>query len=279
LAAARQLLEELPAGSAPPELAVEALVATADLANWQSRYADGLKGAKETIAFLETLPDNVRATDDLRDAELRVRVLKGDALYYLGHPGDAEAEYSDIIQRAAAWFSEQPGNMRARRHLIIAHWNLGATLVEHDARGALRELDAAALLLPALIEFEPADSNAVRTETVLLLSRAQALVGTGRMAEGLASIQTQIEKRRARYEANPDVSEYARAYAIILAAKADLLAENNRASESCPLYTEENAIFEGLKSRNRVSDFDISTGGWTMVKQSMAKYCGAGSSP
>lgn len=275
LASAQQLLSDLPAGSAPPDLAVEALVEAADLANWQSRYADGLKGAEETIALLETLPGSVRNTDDLRDAEMRVRVLRGDALYYLGRRSDAEAEYGDIIRRATAWFDEQPGNMRARRHLIIARWALGTTLLEHDARGALRELDAAALLLPELIEFEPTDSNAIRTETVLLLARAQALVGTGRIAEGLASIQVQIEKRKARYQASPDVSEYARAYAIILAAKADLLAQNSRAPEACPIYAEANAIFDDLKRRNRVSEFDLSTGGWTLLRESMAKYCGA----
>jgi hypothetical protein len=89
-------------------------------------------------------------------------------------------------------------------------------------------------------------------------------------------VQKQVENRQARYEANPDTPEYARSYAIILAAKADLLAENKRADEACPIYGEANAVFEDLKRRNRVSSFDVATGGWTLLKESMKKYCGEG---
>jgi tetratricopeptide (TPR) repeat protein len=203
-----------------------------------------------------------------------VRTSLADGLFYQDKLDAAEAEYREIIRHAVSYLDAHPEDIRARRHVIVARWNLGTTrLSRNDPREALAEFNAAALLLPALIEFEPTDDNALRTETVLLSARAQALVMSGRLEEGLASVQEQVRKRRARYLANPGISEYARSYAILLAMKADLLADNKRVGEACPIYAEANGIFQNLQDLRRVSSFDLATGGWTMLRESMAKHC------
>lgn len=274
LSAALKELKQLPQDESAMRLEVLAMVEATDLGNWTSAYADAVANGNRGAALYAKLPEAVRDTEEMRDARLRTMGFRGDAYYYLDRIDDAKAEYNNIIRIASDWLKERPESMAARRHVIVARWNLGTTyLGEEKAQAALRELNAAAELLPPLVEFEPTDDNAIRTENVLLLARAQAIVATGKIEEGLASVQVQVDRRRLRHEANPDVSEYTRSYAITLAAKADLLAQNKRVAEACPVYAEANALFEDLQRRNRVSSFDIDTGGWTLLKESIAKYC------
>lgn len=277
LSAARSRLAKPPAtADGFADLSVLALVETADLANWKSQYVDSVDLARQAIALIDTLPAEKRDTPEMEDSIIRVRTSLADGLFYQDKLDDAEAEYRKTIRHAVSYLDAHPDDVQARRHVIVARWNLGTTrLSRNDPREALAELNAAALLLPALIEFEPTDDNALRTETVLLSARAQALVMSGRLEEGLASVQEQLGKRRARYLANPGISEYARSYAILLAMKADLLADNKHVAEACSIYTEANSIFQNLQDLGRVSSFDLATGGWTTLRESMAKHCKA----
>ncbi len=276
LDAARAELKRLLPDEESLRLNVLAMVEATDLSNWNSAYAEAVANGDAGMALVAGLPENIRKSEEMRDALLRTMGFRGDAYYYLDRIDDAKKAYREISGIATDWLKEQPDNMAARRHVIVARWSLGTTyLAAGEPHAALRELNAAADLLPGLVEFEPTDDNAIRTEKVLLLSRAQALVATGQMKEGLASLQVQIDKRRQRYEEYPDVPEYARSYAIVLSAMADVLSENERTAEACPVYAQANALFEDLQRRGRVSSFDIDTGGWTMIKESIAKYCGA----
>lgn len=275
LTSAQEQLAQLPDGAETRRLRVLSFVQAADLANWTSDYAGGIRNADAALAALAQMPDSERVSNEMRDAELRVRTFHGDALYYQQKPQEAAAIYREVIALAVAWLSEQPASMQARRHVIVARWNLGTTLLGEDqAEEALRELNAAAALTPELVAFEPADDNAIRTETILLLSRAQAQVATGDVENGLRTARAQVEKRREQHTANPDVAEYARSYAVTLASLGDLLAETNQIDKACPVFDQANGLFEDLQKRNRVAQFDTSTGGWAMLRDSMKKYCG-----
>lgn len=269
-------LSELPSPGAPPELAVEAAMSIAELSSWQGNYDESLKQAKAALALIETLPRDLKQTDDIQNFEMRARSLKGDADYYLNRIAEAEATYRQNIVRGGVWLAEQPDNMLARRHMIIARWNLGTTIMEKDPAGALAELDAAYLLIPRLMDFEPADENALRTEAVVLLSRAEVLAASGRLKEGLEALQSQTITRRHRYEANPDTPEFARAYAVFLTAKGTLLADNKRVEEACRDYAEAGRIFADLVGRDRISGFDSANGGLAQLQQAMKAHCSPG---
>ena len=271
---ARRQLASLPPPGAPPELAVEAAMSSAELASWQGHYPEALARATSALALIAGLPSGLRKTDDIQNFEIRARTIRGDAYYYLEQYRDAEAVYRENVARAALWLKEAPDNMLARRHAIIARWNLGTTIMERDPAGALRELDAASVLLPRLMAFEPADENALRTESVVMLSRAEVLAASGRLPEALEVLEQQDVTRRKRYEASPGTPEYARAYAVFLTAKGGLLADNGRIADACRTYAEADRIFTQLQSRGRVSGFDAAAnGGLDQLRQAMKAHC------
>ena len=275
LAAARQKLAKLPDSPDRRRFEVRAALEAADLANWSSEYDQGIAAANAGLAKLSALAAEDQDSGEMREAELLLRTLRGDSHYYLGRPKEAASEYRDVVARADAWRAEQPDSMRAIRHVIVARWNLGTTLLSlGEAKAALVLLEQAAALVPQLTNFEPSDDNVMRTESITNLAYAQALAANGQIERGFNNLRSQVERRKQRHTADPEVPEYARSYAIALGALGDMLAENGRATEACNVLAQADAVFEGLQRRNRLASFDTSVGGWTLVKESIEKYCG-----
>jgi tetratricopeptide (TPR) repeat protein len=276
LAAAQADLARLPDSPDARRLQVLTALEATDQANWNSDYAGGIVHANTALALIGKLSEADSIRGDIREAGLLARTLRGDSYYYLGRPEEAAAEYAEVIRLADTWFNAFPESMRARKQAILARWNLGTTLLSMDEpHAALEVMQAAALLLPRLVEFEPAEDNTVRTENGVTLAYAQALAGTGQLNKGLEQMRAQIERRKRRHEADPDIPEYARAHAITLSALGDMLAENRREMEACPAYQAADAIFQSLLKRNRLASFDTSEGSWSQVKASIKKYCGS----
>jgi eukaryotic-like serine/threonine-protein kinase len=269
------LLGQLPAGRDTQVLTLEYEVEAATLGNWNGAYGESSGHARKALALASAIPP---APDDSREMHYlaaRAQDALAESIYYGVGEAASEPEYQRMVEITSAYLEKHPDDMLGRRMAIEAHWALGTVfLAINRPQDALVSLDLAAALVPELLRYQPDDDGAARTERIVLTARAQALAMSGRFSEGVALLRGQVDRREALYREKGQEAEFARSYAIGLNMLGDLYADNNRAKDACPLYTQSEQVFMGLEKRNALSQLDRDSA-LKMARERLAKHCGS----
>jgi len=175
----------------------------------------------------------------------------------------------------AAYAAQDPGDMEALRNAIRARWALGTTLLARgQAQDALGELEAATLLTPILVNFEPSDENSQRLQRTVLAAYAQSLAMGGAFETGVELLRTQVSERQAYFNAAPTEAARARSYAVSLAMLGALYADNSRDSEACPHYADAAALLRALAQAGQLSQQDRDSA-LRMIRERQSRHCAA----
>jgi tetratricopeptide (TPR) repeat protein len=275
LEAARAYLAEIGADDpARPALATRIALEEAILGNWKGDYTLARTRAEEAVTLARDLLARDEAARENWYLAARAQDALAEAIYYGVGEAGSEPEYRRLVAVTSVFADAHPDDMLGRRMAIEAHWALGTTLLGVGGRTkeALAELDRAAALLPVLLEFEPDDEGARRTQRIVLAAQAQALAMAGRFAEGVALLRGQLDINAREAEAPGARPELVRSQAVTLAMLADLYADNNAPREACPLYAKVETILTGLEQRGLLSQLDRDSS-LKMVQARQAELC------
>ncbi len=253
-------------------LATQLAYEKAILANWKGAYADGEAHARQAVDLASSLPPQPADARDVHYLLARALDALAEAIYYGGSEAESEPVYRRLADLTSAYAAAHPDDMLGIRIAIEARWALGVTLLSINRSGeGLVQLDAASALLPELLQYQPDDDGARRTQRVVLGARAQALAMTGRFAEGVGLLREQVSIAAESARANP-LPVSVRSHAITLLMLADLYADNRMNAEACPLYTEAEDIFTDLDRQGQLSQLDRDSS-QRMVKERQAAHC------
>ncbi len=246
---------------------------TAILGNWKGDYANSVVRADHAIALATSLKPDPADVRDLQYLLARAWDAKAEAVYYGQGAPQSEASYRKLVDLTSAYAARNPEDMLGVRLAIEAHWALGVTLLGIDrAKDGLAELDAASALVPVLLNFQPDDDGARRTQRIVLSARAQALAMAGRFKEGVALLREQVDLSAATDAESKGLPAYRRSHGVTLAMLADLYDDNGLTREGCPLYAEASAIFADLEKRGVLSQLDRDNS-QKMIRERQAKSC------
>lgn len=264
----------VPVGTRPQAmLTMRHELESAILGNWKGDYANSVIRAERAIALAGSLkpePDDAR---DLQYLLARAWDAKAEAVYYGQGVQQSLESYSTLVGLTSAYAAKNPEDMLGVRLAIEAHWALGSTLLGlNRAKDGLAEMDAASALVPVLLNFQPDDEGARRTQSIVLSARAQALAMAGRFKEGVALLRKQVDLNAEADAQSKGLPAYRRSHGVTLAMLADLYDDNGVTSESCRLYAEAAAIFADLEKRGVLSQLDRDNS-QKMISDRQTKSC------
>ena len=271
---AGQDLRAVPAGTrAQAMLTMRHELESAILGNWKGDYANSVVRAERAIALAVSLKPEAADTRDLQYLLARAWDAKAEAVYYGQGAQQSLDAYSTLVDLTSTYAAKNPEDMLGVRLAIEAHWALGVTLLGVDrAKDGLAELEAASALVPVLLNFQPDDEGARRTQSIVLSARAQALAMAGRFKEGVALLREQLDLSAEADAQSKGLPAYRRSHGVTLAMLADLFDDNGVTKEGCPLYAEAEAIFADLEKRGVLSQLDRDNS-QKMIRARLAKSC------
>jgi len=248
-------------------------VESAILGNWKGEYAASTVHARRAIEIATSVAPDPADARDVHYLLVRAWDALAEAIYYGDSEAASERPYRELVRITSDYAAKNPDDMLGIRIAIEAHWALGATLLGlNRSKAALTELDVAAGMMPALLDFQPDDEGARRTQQIVLAARAQALAMSGRFPEGVALLRKQVQtsaELASRPTAQPGEK---RSWAVTLAMLADLYADNDAPKEACPLYAQADEIFTALDRNGQLSELDR-TNSVRMINLRREKHC------
>ena len=247
----------------PPDTRVAKLLTaqhemeSAILGNWKGAYTESQAHARKGIAVAESLtPDPI----DARETQYvlaRLYDALAESVYYGVSVPESEPVYARLVEITSSYLASHPDDMLGQRLAIEAHWGLGATLLGlNRPKDGLREMQAAAALMPTLLQYQPEDTGAQRTQRIVHSALAQALAMSGRFDEGVALLREELAKSEELVRQTSSRPEQVRSYGVTLAMLADLYADNNIAKEACPIYAKAEQVWIELDKRGVLTQLD-----------------------
>lgn len=251
-------IAQLPADSREAKLLIaQREVETAILGNWKATYSESDDHARKAIAIAEALPADSRNQRDAQYLLARAYDALGEAVYYGDGPAASEPIYRRLVDIAETHRAARPDDMLARRIAIEAHWALGSTLLSIDRpKDGLVQMQAAAALVPTLIDYQPEDVGAQRTQRIVYSALAQSLAMSGRFSEGVALLRQELANSEEQVRKTDSRPEQVRSYGVTLAMLGDLYADNNMAKEACPIYAKAEQVWIDLDKRGVLTQLD-----------------------
>jgi serine/threonine-protein kinase len=244
------------------------------LGNWKATYAESEGHARKAITIAEALsPD----PSDAREAQYllaRAYDALGEAVYYGVNEKASEPVYRKLVAITSSYLASHPDDMLGQRMAIEAHWALGATLLGlNQPRDGLAEMQAAAALVPTLLQYQPDDAGAQRTQRIVYSALAQALAMSGRFNEGVALLREEVARSEKQVKATDSRPEQVRSYGVTLAMLADLYADNNIAKEACPIYAKAEQVWLDLEKRGVLTQLDRDNARRMVRERQMQQKC------
>lgn len=245
------VLRKSPTDEAALDLDTDIAVERAATLQWQGRYEEAMRVAKEALSG----PEPVTQAAQLRRA--RLLDIFAETTYYSGDPPAAEQPYRQQLELVRKLAAANPQDLRMLRRAERAGWALGTTLLElqrfKEAEPLLRE---SVEIVQRLQLLEPEDRDLVRTASVVANSHAQALIGLRRFDEALPVFERSAEARRRLWESDPLQWSAARDYAVSMAALADARADAGQISRACTEYAESLAMFDRIRAAGKLAPLD-----------------------
>jgi hypothetical protein len=255
---AGQLIAKLPAEARETKLlTVQRELETAILGNWAGTYTDSDDHARKAITIAEALPSEDRSARDAQYLLARAYDALAEATYYGESPAASEPIYRRLVEITASHMAARPDDMLALRLTIEAHWALGSTLLGIERpKDGLAQMQAAAALVPTLINYQSEDAGAQRTQRIVYSALAQALAMSGRFNEGVDLLRAELARSEEQVRKTGSRPDQLRSYGVTLAMLADLYADNNMADEACPIYQTAEQVWIDLDKREALTQLD-----------------------
>lgn len=258
LVQASEYIALLPADSrAAKLLTVQHAMESAILGNWKGAYATSEADARKGIAIAEALPPDPQDAREAQYLLVRLYDALGESVYYGIGAAQSEPIYARLVEITSTYLDAHPDDTLAQRLAIEAHWARGSTLLGIDKpQDGLREMQAAAALVPTLIAYQPEDTGAQRTQRIVYSALAQALAMSGRFNEGVSLLRDELAKNEEQVRKTGSRPEQVRSYGVTLAMLADLYADNKMAKEACPIYEKAEQVWLDLDKRGVLTQLD-----------------------
>jgi hypothetical protein len=254
-------------------LSMQLEVESAILGNWKGEYADSTVHAQRAIDIATALQPDPADARDVHYLLARAWDALAEAVYYGSGEAASERPYRELVRITSDYAAKNPDDMLGLRIAIEARWALGVTLLGiNRAMPALVEMDVASAMVPALLQFQPDDEGARRTQKIVLAARAQALAMSGRFKEGVALLRQQLKLATEQAERPGAQPSDQRSLAVTLAMLADLYADNKSNRQACPLYARADDIFAALDKAGQLSQLDRDSA-IRMIHERQAKHC------
>jgi serine/threonine-protein kinase len=222
---------------------------------WQGKYPEAIAVATAELARPRPAEESWTRAQVLEVA--RLHDLQAEAIYYAGRPPDAEAPYRKQLALLQALQKKLPQDMQVARQAQRAAWALGTTLLELK-----RPAEAEPILALAqqgaseLRRLDPEDPTLVRSQTVLLLAHAQALVGIRKFDAAIPVLREGVALRLAARQAAPEDFGVVRDYAVAVNMLADALADAGQLRAACAEYVVSQRVFVELQSAGKLTKLD-----------------------
>ena len=258
LAEARKYIAAIPAESRPAKLlTIQLEMESAILGNWKGTYSESEAHARKGIALAEALAPDPKDAREAQYLLTRLYDALGESIYYGAGVAQSEPVYARLVDITSTYLATHPDDTLGQRLAIEAHWALGSTLLGIDRpRDGLREMQSAAALVPTLIEYQPEDTGAQRTQRIVFSALAQALAMSGRFNEGVALLRDELAKNEEQVRKTGSRPEQVRSYGVTLAMLADLYADNSMTKEACPIYEKAKQVWIDLDKRGVLTQLD-----------------------
>jgi hypothetical protein len=289
LAKARSFIDEgeahiealLGADSRDPEalrLKLALATETAIQLQWDGKYKESIDVARNALAIAD--PDENGAPEARREAlSRRARLLDifAEGHYYTDEIAASEAPYREAVVILQQLAKEEPYSLKAMRMLSRGEWALAAILIELKPSKAA---EAETLLAGALERskelrlLEPADKEALRADSVVASTYAQALGALGRLEEAEGRLKDVVATRLGLWNEDPANWGIARDYVISVWALGDTQLLRRATSRACASYATSLDVLERMRKAGRLAKLDEET---TLrpINEKIAKYCPA----
>lgn len=254
-------------------LSMQLEVELAILSNWKGEYDKSTLHAQRAISIANKLASDPADVRDVYYLRARAWDALAEAVYYGEGEAASELPYRELVRLTAEYATAHPEDMLGVRMAIEARWGLGVALLGiNRPAAALVELDVASAMVPALLEFQPDDEGARRTQKIVLAARAQALAMSGRFPEGVALLRQQLKVATDLAKLPGAQPADHRSLAVTIAMLADLYADNKLEREACHLYAQADGIFVDLEKGGQLSQLDRDSA-IRMIHERQAKHC------
>jgi len=241
-----------PTGSAPPDAAVRAALASCrsqlgGLLYSTGHTANALSILRLARAELSALAAAAGATDSTRSDLAQSINLLGTLLWKTGQPSEAEAEYRSAIAIRQKLADHNPGIAQFRSSLSASHYNLGLLLLD-TVKSAEAEAEIRAALV---IDQRLADDNPAVTYFRNSLANGHSYLGyllwkTGKAEEAAAAFRKSLAIEQRLAAENPSITDFANRLAYSHRMLGTLLADAGSASEAEVEYRKALAIQQNL---------------------------------
>jgi tetratricopeptide (TPR) repeat protein len=226
-----------------------------EVLQWQGKYQEAIAVTTAELARARPPEESWTRAQVLEVA--RLHDLQAEAIYYAGRPPAAEAPYRRQLALLQTLQRKLPDDMQVARQTQRAAWALGTTLLELG-----RPVEAEPILADArrgageLRRLDPQDPTLIRSETVLLLAHAQALVALKRFDAAIPVLREGVALRLAARQAAPEDFAVMRDYAIAVNMLADALADAGQHRAACTEHAISRRLFTELQSAGKLTKLD-----------------------
>lgn len=249
---------------------------TAIQLQWDGKYKESIEIARGALA----IPDgDLQGKPEQRREALRRRArlldIFAEGHYYTGEIAASEEPYREGLKILRELADEEPYSLKSSRMLSRGEWALAAILLE---LGPSRAREAEQLLAGALARskemrlLEPADKEAVRAESVVASTYAQALAALGQLEQAEVMLKDVVAARLALWNETPENWGIARDYVISVWALGDTQIQRGATSRACASYATSLDTLERMRTAGRLAKLDEET---TLrpIQEKVTRYC------
>lgn len=243
---------------------------------WDGKYQESIEVARSALAIAD--PDENGPPEARREAmRRRARLVDifAEGHYYADDIAASEEPYREAVRILRQLAAEEPYSLKAMRMLSRGEWALAAILIElkpPKAAEAERLLAGALERSRELRLLEPADKEALRADSVVASTYAQALAALGRLEEAEGMLKDVAATRLKLWNETPENWGIARDYVISIWALADTQVLRQAIPRACASYATSLDVLERMRKAGRLAKLDEET---TLqpINEKVAKYC------
>jgi serine/threonine protein kinase len=270
------LLEAEPGSPEALRLKLALAIETGIRLQWDGKYQESIEVARNALAIPD--PDEHGTPEQRREALRRRSSLLdifAEGHYYTNDLAASVKPYREALEILRQLASEEPYSLKSLRMLSRGEWALAAVLLE---LGPDEAVEAERLLADALARanelrlLEPADREAVRNESTMASTYAQALAALGRLEEAESRLKEVVATRLGLWNEAPENWGIARDYVISLWALGDTQILRRANGRACASYAESLVVLERMRKAGRLAKLDEET---TLqpIQANVAKHC------
>jgi eukaryotic-like serine/threonine-protein kinase len=254
--------------SIPPHLKAQTLAEHAIIQGENNQYDEVIK---TTTHALTLLPSTV--TLDILLERAKLMDLLGEATFYARSPTASVKPYENAVAMLVAGQRQFPESRRVKRALAYARWALASTILSLNRNAeALKLEEQNAADLQKMVAFDDDDLEARRLLQMVELDHGSALADVGRLDDGIAVLNRNIQDRRDWLKRMPNELRRLRDLAIGVKALGDIQTRHGRTQDGCKSYDEFHRLANEMAQRGNINQMDMAYTFDDLAKME-ARYC------